>query len=371
MTENKNKQLPNTAEEEIDLVELARKMWSERRFIFKCCGIAALIGLIVAFSTPREYSTSVVLAPELGGKSGSGSMGALAAMAGINLGMSGGEDALSPDLYPDIVSSTPFLIELFDINVTDIDQELEPGTTLYSYLDEHQKSPWWSYVTSAPFRALGWFISLLREAPEVNENATLNPFMLTKKETAIAKILDSRISVAIDKNTGITTLSVMMQDPLISATLTDTVMTRLQNYITDYRTTKARHDLAFSEKLYSEAKENYYTAQQNYARAIDINADIVKQSYRAEIDRLQNEMNLTYGIYNQVAQQLQMARAKVQEITPVYTVVQPATVPLRAAKPRKAMILIGFVFLAGVGSVGWVLFIKDIVRTYKNKESID
>lgn len=352
-------------EQEIDLIELAQKVWAERKLVFKWCGIAALVGLIVAFSIPREYTTNVTLAPESGGKSTSGSMGALAAMAGINLGASTGEDALSPELYPDIVSSTPFLTELFDVPVEDLKGKY--NTTLYTYLDEHQRSPWWSYIISAPFRALGWGISLFIDDDEESGEANLNPFMLTRDEAEIAAALDKRISVSVDKKTGVTTIAVTMQDALISAMLTDTVMVRLQNYITDYRTNKARHDLAFTEKLYKEAEEEYFGVQQKYAEYVDGNQGVTRQSILTERERLQNEMTLAYNVYNQVAQQLQMAKVKVQEITPVYTVVQPATVPLRPAKPRKALILIGFVFLAGVGSVGWILFVKDLVKGWKKE----
>lgn len=252
---------PQPEEQEIDLIELAQKVWASRKLVFKACGIAALVGLVVAFSIPKEYSTSVTLAPESGGKSGGGSMGALAAMAGINLGTSSGEDALSPELYPDIVSSTPFLIELFDVKVKD--QKAKVDTTLYAYLKEEQRSPWWSAIFSAPFKVLGWTLSLFKDEPEEGD-AKLDPFRLTKDESAIADALSKRISVSVDKKTGVTTLSVTMQDPLISASLTDTVMHCLQNYITDYRTNKARHDLAFTEKLYGEAKASYESAQKKY-----------------------------------------------------------------------------------------------------------
>lgn len=367
--ENKLNTTPQQPEEqEIDLIELAQKVWASRKLVFKACGYAVLVGLVVAFSIPKEYSTSVTLAPETASKGGGGSMGALAAMAGINLGTSSGEDALSPELYPDIVSSTPFLIDLFDINVKDKKGNID--TTLYDYLDEHQRAPWWSAVTSAPFKALGWVISLFKDKEESVGSAKADPFRLTLDEAQIAEALSKRISVSVDKKTGVTTLSVMMQDPLISASLTDTVMRCLQNYITDYRTNKARHDLAFTEKLYNEAKDNYTTAQAKYASFVDANKNIILLSFRAEQERLQNEMTLAYNVYTQVAQQLQMARAKVQEITPVYTVVQPASVPLRAAKPNKVMILIGFVFLAGVGSVGWILFVKDLLKGWKKQTTI-
>lgn len=352
-------------EQEIDLIELAQKVWAERKLVMKWCAIAAVVGIIVAFSIPREYTTSVTLAPESSSKSSTGNMGALAAMAGINLGSSTGEDALSPDLYPDIVSSTPFLTELFDVQVEN--EKNTYKTTLYDYLSEHQRVSWWSVVISAPFKAIGWTLSLFRDKPEEGERA-LDPFRLTRDEAAVADALSKRISVSIDKKTGITTIAVTMQDALISATLTDTVMVKLQNYITEYRTNKARHDLAFTEKLFNEAKEDYFNTQQTYARYVDGNQNLTRQSVLAEQERLQNEMSLAYNVYNQVAQQLQMAKAKVQEITPVYTVVQPATVPLRPEKPKKVMILIGFVFLAGVGSIGWILFVKDLIKGWKKEK---
>ena len=171
-----------------------------------------------------------------------------------------------------------------------------------------------------------------------------------------------------DKKSLTVSIAVTMQDPLISATLTDTVMQKLQDYITDYRTNKARHDLDFTQKLYDEAQQKYYEAQQRYADYVDKNQNILLRSVQTRQERLQNEMNLAYNLYNQTAQQLQLAKAKVQENTPVYTVVQAATVPLRASKPSKAMILIGFVFLAGVGSVGWILFGRDLLRQFKGSK---
>lgn len=361
MSEGKIQETPQKPEEqEIDLIELAQKVWAERKMLYKVCGIAAVIGLIVGFSIPKEYSTEVTLAPESASKR---SMGALAAMVGINLGgASAGEDALSPELYPDIVKSTPFLLELFDVKVKD--QKGKIDTTLYAYLDKYQRSSWMGAVVSAPFKALGWTLSLFKDKPEKKEGK-IDPFRLTLDETRVAEALSKRILVTIDKKTGVTTLEVTMQDPLISASLTDTVMRCLQNYITDYRTNKARHDLAFTEKLYNEAKADYQNAQKKYATFADANQNVVLLSYRAEQERLKNEVELAYTVYTQVSGQLQMARAKVQEITPVYTVVQPATVPLRAAKPNKIMILIGFVFLAGVGCVGWILFVKDLFKDWR------
>ena len=137
---------------------------------------------------------------------------------------------------------------------------------------------------------------------------------------------------------------------------------------TQYRTDKARHDLEFTQRLFDEAQGKYYAAQQRYAQYVDQNQALSRKSFRTEQERLQNEMSLAYSLYNQTAQQLQLARAKVQESTPVYAVVQPATVPLKPSKPSKIMILVGCVFLAGAAAAAWILFGEEIAETFRKQE---
>lgn len=352
-------------EEEIDLLELAFKVWAERRWILKCCGYAVIVGLVIAFSIPKEYTATATIAPELSDSKSGGGLSSLAAMAGFNINTSSGADAIYPDLYPDIVSSTPFITGLFNIPVKDLEGKID--TTLYCYLDEHQRSPWWSAITSAPFKALGWVVSLFKDEKDEDRITKLDPFHLTVKEASIAKLLSNSISVSVDKKTGLTTLSVTMQDARIAACLTDSVMCRLQNYVTNYRTNKARQDFEFQEGLFERKKKEYEIAQENYAKFADANKNIILQSYRAEQVRLENEMNLAYQVYTSVAQQLQMAEAKVQEITPVYTVVEPATIPIRASKPKKVILLIGIVCMVGAVCVGWILFGKNVVAELRKK----
>lgn len=360
-TQNKSSQ--PREEQEIDLLELALKVWAERKFILKACGCAVLVGLVIAFSIPKEYTATATIAPEMSdGKSGG--LSSLAAMAGVNMNTSSGADAISPDLYPDIVASTPFITELFDMRVKDLNNEID--TTLYSYLSNYQRAPWWSSVTSAPFKALGWVVSLFSEENSGNK-VELDPFHLTLQEAGIVGTLSQRINISVDKKTSLITLSVTMQDARIAACLTDTVMTKLQSYVTEYRTNKARKDFQFQEKLFERKKKEYEKAQDEYARFVDANKNIILLSYRAEQERLENEMRLAYNMYTSVAQQLQVAEAKVQEITPIYTVVEPASIPINASKPSKPIILIGFVFLSGVLCVGWILFGKDLVKNFKKK----
>lgn len=349
--------LPEQEEQEIDLIELAQAIWKERRFLLKVCGIAAVIGLIIAFSVPKEYMTTVKLAPETedASKKMSG-LGGLAAMAGINLGAAAGADAISPDLYPDVVQSTPFLLELFPVEIKD--KKGKFSGTLYEYMDDHQRSPWWGYIVKLPFQALQGVVSLFSDE-ESNANGELNPFHLTVDQEDVVRALKDRISASVDKKTLVITVSVQMQDPVVSAELTKVVLEKLQNYITTYRTRKVKNDLEFTQKVFGEAREAYYKAQQAYAAFEDANRNIISSSYRTEQERLKNEMTLTFNVYNTLAQKLEQDKLRVQEQTPVYTVIEPATVPLKPSSPKKPLILIGFVFLGFFGATGY-LFVRDM-----------
>ncbi len=353
-------------EQEIDLLELAMKLWQQKKKIAIWCLIGAVVGLIVAFSIPREYTTSVKLAPEAGsGQKISGSLGAMAAMVGIGGSTQSGADAVSPTLYPDVVGSVPFLVGLFNVPVEDIDGSEK--VTVREYVEDDLKSPWWSVVMGLPFKLIG-AIKGGSDDEDVQGKKT-DTFRLTKTEDQVVMALQQRISASVDTKTSVITISVMMQDPLVSATLADTVVSRLQEYITDYRTNKARKDLEYAELLNEEAKDNYYKAQQKYADYLDRNNGLILHSAQTTRERLQNEATLAFNLYNQTAQQVQVAKAKVQENTPVYATVTPATVPIKPTSPRKPLILVGFVFLAFVACSAWILYGKPLVEEMKKKKN--
>lgn len=353
-------------EQEIDLLELAQKLWISRKTILKWAGIGVVAGLIIAFSIPKEYTTTIKLAPEFANSKGNmGGLGALASHAGISSGGDGGADAVNPNLYPDVVQSVPFAVDLFDTKVTEADGKLT--TTVYDYLAEHTSSPWWSSIMALPGKAIGGIVSIFRSEEEADSAGT-NPFRLTPEESAIVTAINSRVGADVDTKTLVISISATMQDPLVSAVLADTVAENLKKYVTAYRTNKARQDLEYAEKLNNEAKKEYYEAQQRYAEYVDKNHGIALNSRRTEEKRLENEAALAYNLYNSTAQRLQMAKAKVQETTPVYAVVQPATVPIKASKPSKPLILVGCVFLAVVAASAWILFGKDLVANFKKKQ---
>lgn len=367
MSENKNYQHPDIQDSEndeleIDWMEILRKIIAIRKTLYKAAGIGVVLGIIIALSIPKQYTVTVTLSPEMNGDSKSGGLASLASSFLGGTATNSNNDALNVTLAPDIVASTPFVLDLFDTHVQTLDGKLD--TTLIIYLNE-QKQPWWGYIKAAPSLAIGAIKSLLTE--ETDTTAELNPFQLTEKEYQKVEGLRKAITAEVDKKTAMTTVTVTLQDPKVTAIVADSVVAKLQQYIIDYRIKKAKEDCAYLEELYKERQQEYYQAQSKYAHYFDTNRNIAFQSVRAEQERLQNDMNLAYQVYSQVAQQLQVARAKIQEEKPVFAVVEPATIPLLPSGTSRKTILLGIVFLAICGTGMWKLLGIPFWKQIKEK----
>lgn len=195
-----------------------------------------------------------------------------------------------------------------------------------------------------------------------------NSLQLSKSQMGLVGLVNSRVSVAVDQKTQLINITVTMQDALAAASLADTVANRLTRFVTAYRTNKARHDLVFAKQINQEAQQRYYDAQRAYAKALDRNQGIVLRSASIELERLQNEAALAYNLYNSTSQQVQVAEVKVQESTPVFTVMQPAVVPFKAAKPNVKMIIAGFAFLGIMGALGYTLIVPSLGPVFRDKQ---
>ena len=364
MQENINNQPYYDDEPEIDIMELISKLWKRRSFIIKWCIAGAIIGLVAGFSIPKTYKAGVTLAPELQQKTSSG-VSSIASMMGVNLNNS--VDAINAEMFPDVVHSTPFIYELFDLPVTFERKDSVITVPLLEYMKEYQKSPWWAPIMNFPFKVLGWCIDLFRPDEEEEESGevVLNPTNLPKKERKVVKYFAENIMVNVDKKSLKTQMSLTMQDPLVVATVMNAVTDNLKEYMSDYRSSKARQDVENLEVICAERKADYYKAQQTYAKYIDANKNVILQSANAERERLQQEMNLAYQVYSQVATQLEGARIQAEQAKPVFVIIDPVTVPIKKAAPSKAKILVIWTFLAGCFAAAWVLFGEEYWKKLK------
>jgi len=335
--EEKNNKQPKV----IDLRIVFKKIGERKKLFLKILPVVFVLSCIYILSKPRYYTSETKLAPETESSSSGGTLSSIASSFGFDLNNLQSSDAITPLLYPDLMDDNKFVAELFNIKVKDIDGEL--NTTYYDYLKSHQKSPWWSAV-SGGIRNLLTIIFGGEE--EVQETGKFDPYQLSKKDDEIVGKIRNDIGISIDKKTAVITINVTAQDPLICKTLADSLQTRLQRYITDYRTNKARIDYEYYRQLTVEAKQDYERLRQRYGAFADGNVNIALQSVRLKAEEMESEMELKLNSYNTLNNQMQAAKAKIQERTPAFTVIKGAAVPLKPAGPKRMIFVLEMLLLA-------------------------
>lgn len=330
-------------------------MWAaikkHRKLYYKVLPVAFVVMCVITLSLPNSYKCSVALAPEMGTNSSSVSgLASLASSFGVNIssGGSASGDAITPTLYPDMMNSVDFKTSLFGVKVQR--KEDKSPISYYDYLMNEQKEPWWSNL-----------FGLIK--PKKSELQQVNPFELTKEQEAVARAIAQNVVCTIDKKTNVIKIDITDQDPRVAAQMADSVKTRLQDFLTDYRTQKARHDLAYAVSLQKQAKKDYERARQLYVDFMDTNQDLALTSAQQKQIDLENDMQLQYNNYNTLNAQVIAAKAKVQEVTPAFTTLQSATVPLRKDSPKRGQIVLVTLFVVAFLITVYILYKENQLKS--------
>jgi len=333
----------------IDFDAIWQAIKKYKTLYYKTLGIAFVVALIIGFSLPKTYNCQILLAPETGG--GSSNLGGLASLAssfGLNIGSgSQGSDAITPSVYPDLMKSVDFKTSLFPIKVKR--KKDKQAMTYYDYLKYEWRVPWWEDL-----------FGLM--APKPQKDTLVNTFELTGEQARIAGLAISNVQCKIDKKTGLITIDVKVQDPYVAAQLADSVRNRLQDFLTAYRTKKARHDLDYALQLNKQAKKDYERARLLYSEYMDANQDMTLLTAQQKQNDLENEMQLQYNNFTATSAQVLAAKALVQKETPSFTTIQSATVPLGPSGPKKELIMIVCLFLAALGTTIYALYKENQLK---------
>ena len=326
----------------IDLRIIINTIWSNRRFFYKVLSIVFVFSCIYIFSLPRYYNSDTKLAPEMENLGGGGTLSSLAASFGFDLGEMQTTDAITPLLYPDLMEDNGFVSSLMGIKVTSQDGTIK--TTYHDYLQKHQKSAWWTFPIS-------WMKSLIPKKQQTGGSLSeYDPYNISLKEDGILNIARNNINISTDKKTGVISIAVQAQDPLICKTLADSIKDKLQIFITNYRTNKARTDYNYYKKLADDAKQDYENARRQYGMTMDANTRVTLRSVELKMEEMENDMQLKFNTYTTINTQLQAANAKVQERTPAFTVIKGAAVPTRPAGPKRMIFVAAMMILATLAS---------------------
>lgn len=336
----------------INLREIIHILWKNRKSFYKVWAITFVLACAWIFPKPRTYQSSVMLAPEAGEQMGAGALGNLASTFGINLGGMNSGDAIYPQLYPDVFTSNDFIVSLFSVPVKNIDGTIE--TDYLTYLKDYQQHSIWDYPKI-------WIKKLINSIfpPEglqtVGEAASVDPFKLTQKEEMIVKAVKNSIQCSVNKKTDVITINVVDQDPLICATMCDSACAHLQDFIIRYRTSKARIDMEYYSQMVDEMRMEYQRAASVYSEFCDTHRNSILQTHQTRKEELENDMQMKFNTYNVMSTQLDAARAKIQERTPAFTILQNASVPTKPSAPKRMIFVAAMLILASMIKALWMV----------------
>ena len=354
----------NSSEDEIDLIELLKKVYLEKKFILKVSVLVGLFGIVYALFQPNEFTSTTTFIPQLssGVKTGGSSLGGLASLAGINLGDMGSSSEFPPSLYPQVVNGIPFKIDLLSSTIN-----LNGGEILVKdYLSNQGLNILGTikkYTIGLPSLLLGSF-----NAQDVVLSKS-EIYSVTEEDQELFKTVSSALSLSINEKEGFITISFTDNDKNIAAQITQIAQTLLQKKIIEFKNQSSKEMLDFATKQYDEKKNSYEKLQDKRAIFVDKNINISSSLFQNKLSRIESEVNISASIVQQLASQVEQAKLQVNKDTPVFTTIQPVTIPFERSAPKRSQIVIVFGFLGIVVSVGYVLVkepLKEILKSIKS-----
>lgn len=350
--------------EVVDLRKIVWRVAARKKLFAVSLGIAFVVSSALILCVPRYYRSTVKLAPEFESAGGMSAISSLASSFGLDLGSMPTQDAISPLLYPELLQSNEFVVSLLDIQVESEDGAVR--TDYATYMKKHQKET----LYKIPFKWVERKVKSLLSRPERpgrgGADGRIDPRRMTEAEEMLVEGIKSGIVCSVDKQTLVVSITVDDQDPLVCATMADSVRARLQKFITDYRTSKARIDLEYYEQLTAESQREYERAVETYSQYCDAHRNTILQAYISRRDELENDLQLKFNTYTAMNTQLQAAKAKVQERTPAFTVLQAASAPTKPAGPKRMLFVLGMMVLTALGTMAYI-FKDDYLRPFKKE----
>lgn len=338
----------------IDWKGMVQKAFQHWKSIAVVTVLSACLGVAVALVQKKMYTVTVVVTPEYQSSSASrmsSTLSSLSSMLGMNMSGATSNDALNIRLFPEIATSIPFLTQLFDVEVTpDLSEE-----DWMTGAPQPQKVRFYDYLMEDASRGggVGEFISSILGKKELQEPDTVNQARLSRKQYNAVKRLRKAVDVQLDSKTYMATINVTLDDPWIATQMADTISSRLQQFILNYRIRKGQNDLEYYTRMSEETYQKYLQAQDAYARSVDFDRNVMAQTLVNRRERLQEAMSLSQQVYSQMVLQKEQALATIQEARPVFAVLQPASYPDRPSSMSRKLVVLLFMFLGFALSFGW------------------
>ena len=346
-------------DDQIDLTALLKTVFLARRFVLRITTLFAIIGVVVALVSPVSYTASSTFMPQLSEGSTSSSLGGLASLAGINLSavMGGQPQEISPSLYPQITKSIPYRLSL-------LNEPVGPnGVSIRAYILE--KSSGFSALSTIKKYTIGLPGLLFSSVNNVDDNSESSLLTIHEEDMDLFDYLDGVLTIEIDEKEGLVSLQAELDDRVMAARLAQAATDLLQSKVIAFKSQSARNNLDFIERQFESKRQEFEQIQDSIAIFKDQNLNITSTLYQNQLTRLESQFTVTSSVFQELAGQVEQAKIQVNKDTPIFTIIEPVSVPLERTKPKRKLIVVIWAFLGGVLAVGWSLLkapAKEIIK---------
>lgn len=351
---------------EIDIIDGLKNIWDGKATIFVATIVFLILGVLYAYNIPNKYSTTIKLLPEVQQNNTLSRLGGLAAQFGLGAATTSvSNDVLPPQIYPEILASSDFLHEIIKEKV--YFDGIQDSITIQEFYNEYQKSNLFiGYTLGLPFKLLALFHSV-PDSSKITSMPSVDSYKrLSTKEMGAIWGLRGAIEFNRDPLTGLLTLNVNTQSPEITVQLANHLNESLSKYLITYRTEKSRRNLAFLEERHAEARESFAREQDRLATFTDQNQGNLSAVARTIEQNIQSEYTIKLNVYNSLTEQLEQARIKLQEDTPVVSILNDSLYPNSKSGPNRMLLLIFSTFFGIITGTMVVLF-KPVYQSFRNK----
>ena len=351
------------AEDQIDIIALLSKIWHRKKTILKTVAIFGVIGVFVALFTPNQYTASSMFTPNYSGaSSGSSGLKGLASLAGINIGSeSESSKEISPMLYGKILESAVFKKELLEAPL----KNLGTVKTLRAYFIENTTTSVLGTVKEYTIGLLSKIIGLFKKEEETIFEPLDGIQSVSEEDFEYFKVIDDILTIAINDKDGYIEMVGKSENPQIAAQVAKNAELILQNQIIAIKTKSSLELLKYLEEQYTAKKVLLRKAQNELSSFKDRNLNIATSSFSNNQTRLASELQTANAVFDNVVTQLEAVKFQVTKDTPVFSIIKPVVVPNEKSEPKRSLILVVWLFLGAVFSIGFVLAKEPVLQVLK------
>ena len=324
--------------DEIDLIDLLKKVFKAKKTILYITIISSAIGVLLAVITPNKYTAKTVFIPQ-NQDSGSTSLSGVASLVGINLGNNTVSGYIPSAMYPQIAQSSKFKRLLLSENIDIID-----NVTLKSYL----------------IKTHGLSFE------DANSSSNL---YVSKLEEKCFELITKIISISVNQKDGFVSISASMSNAEYSATVASKAKEILQKIIIENKIESAKQNLIFTETQLSEKRVVFDEVQAKLAFFSDSNLNSVNSFVINEKSKLEAEFEIINAVVTELSKQVEQAKLQVTKDTPVFSTIIEAVIPNERTSPKRIELILIFGFIGFILGILYALTIdpvREIIHSFKD-----